>query len=166
LGNGANSHAHGRLWLAAGYGVGDEMYNYGLTDIALAFIAVALLAVMVDQLTQVLEAVMAWIPYLPDQFELPIAYIILVGIASAVCWQGHFDLFKLLGFEWWQYPELGWVLTGCIIAGGSSLLGKQFRMVGLIPSVISGVASMFGYGGTDTTAVTVAEPEQNQKGSE
>ena len=62
------------------------------------------------------------------------------------------------------------LLTGCIIAGGSSLLGKQFRMVGLIPGIISGVASMFGYGGgTDiqgTTAVTVAEPEQNQKGSE
>jgi hypothetical protein len=145
------------------------MYNYGLTDIALAFIAVALLAVMVDQLTRVLEAVMERVPYLPDQFELPIAYIILVGIASAVCWQGHFDLFKLLGFDW-QYKELGWLLTGCIIAGGSSLLGKQFRMVGLIPGIISGVASMFGYGGStdigSATTATPVEPEQNQKGSE
>ena len=141
---------------------------YGtLSNIAMAFIAVALLAVMVDQFTRVLQAVMAWIPYLPDQFELPIAYIILVGIASAICWQGRFDLFTLLGFDWWQYPELGWVLTGCIIAGGSSLLGKQFRMVGLIPGIISGVASMFGYGGgTTDIGNTTMEPEQNQKGSE
>ncbi len=125
---------------------------YGtLSDIAIAFIAVALLAVMVDQLTRVLQAIMKWIPYLPDQFELPIAYIILVGIASAVCWQGHFDLFSYLKFDWWQHRWLGWLLTGSIIAGGSSLLGKQFRVVGLIPSIISGVASMLGWGSSSST---------------
>ena len=112
---------------------------------------------------------MAWIPYLPDQFELPIAYIILVGIASAVCWQGHFDLFKLLGFDW-QYKELGWLLTGCIIAGGSSLLGKQFRMVGLIPGIISGWPIAAGYGGggnvapqqTFDTTTEINQEELNQ----
>ena len=123
---------------------------YGtLSNIAIAFIAVALLAVMVDQFTRVLHAILPF----PPKYETPLIYFILVSIASAVCWQGHFDLFTLLGFEWWQYPELGWLLTGCIIAGGSSLLGKQFRMVGLIPGIISGVASMFGYGG-DVAAPT------------
>lgn len=148
------------------------MYGYGLTAIALAFIAVALLAVMVDQITRVLEAIMKKIPFLPDQFELPIAYLILVGIASAVCWQGRFDLFMLLGFKWTYHKELGWILTGCIIAGGSSLLGKQFKMVNLIPGIISGTASMFGYGSstdttelTDTTTTTVqSAPESNQAG--
>jgi hypothetical protein len=144
------------------------LYGYGLTEIALAFIAVALLAVMVDQITRVLQAIMKKIPFLPDEFELPIAYIILVSIASAVCWQGHFDLFKLLGFDWVYHKELGWILTGCIISGGSSLLGKQFKMVNLIPGIISGGASMFGYGSstdTDTTTDTTTQAmESSQEG--
>jgi hypothetical protein len=118
------------------------MYS-ALSSIALAFIAVALLAVMVDHLTRVLQAILPF----PSKFETPLIYIFLVTVASMICWQGRFDLFTLLGFTWSSYPELGWVLTGCIIAGGSSLLGKQFHMVGLIPSIISGIQGMFGYGG-------------------
>lgn len=78
------------------------MYSYGLGDIALAFIALALLVVMVDQVTHVLQAIMIKIPLFPDQFEMPIAYILLVCIVFAICWQVHFDLFMLLGFDWWQ----------------------------------------------------------------
>ena len=135
---------------------------YGtLSSITLAFIAVALLVVMVDQITKVLEGIMKQIPFLPDTFEWTIAYIILLGIASAVCWQGHFDLFTYLNFNW-HYRWEGYLLTGALVAGGSSLLIKQFKVVGLIPSVISGVSSMFGYGGTTTD--TTATPEPNQSG--
>lgn len=142
------------------------MYSTGLSQIALAFIALALLVVMVDQITRVLQYIMVKIPHLPNEFEMPIAYIILVLIASAICWQGHFDLFTLLGFEW-RTQELGWLITGAIIAGGSTLLKKQFRMVGLIPGIISGMASTFGWGGYGTdvdTSTTTTEPEQDQSG--
>lgn len=128
---------------------------YGtLSNIALAFIAVALLVVMVDQLTRVLQEILPF----PQKYELPLIYVILVSIASVICWQGRFDLFAQLGFEW-QHSELGWLLTGSIIAGGSSLLGKQFRMVGLIPGIVSGMASMFGWGSNSSTTTT--NDEQN-----
>lgn len=141
------------------------MYTTSLSQIALAFIAVALLVVMVDQATRVLQAIMIKIPYLPDEFEMPIAYLILVTMASAICWLGHFDLFVLLGFIWWKYSFLGWILTGAIIAGGSSLLGKQFKMIGLIPSAISGMASTFGWGGsTDDVEDVISTPESDQAG--
>lgn len=130
------------------------MYGYGtLSSIAVAFIATALLVVMVDQMTRIIKAILPF----PDKVESVITYIVLTGIASVVCWQGDFDLFRYLDFAW-KHEWEGWLLTGTLIAGGSSLLVKQFRVVGLIPSVISGVASMFGYGGygggtdTETTA--------------
>lgn len=132
------------------------MYGTGFSQIAIAFIAVALLVVMVDQVTRVLQAIMSWIPYLPDHFEMPIAYVILVALATVVCWQGNFDLFTLLGFSWKQEWQ-GWVATGAIMAGGSSLLGKQFKMVGLIPGIISGMASTFGWGGYSSATVGADE---------
>lgn len=119
------------------------MYGYGtLSSIAVAFIATALLVVMVDQMTRIIKAILPF----PDKVESVITYIVLTAIASVVCWQGDFDLFRYLDFAW-KHEWEGWLLTGTLIAGGSSLLVKQFRVVGLIPSVISGVASMFGYGG-------------------
>ena len=138
---------------------------YGsLSNIAIAFIACALLVVMVDQITKVLEGIMKRIPFLPDAFEWTIAYAILFGIASVVCWQGRFDLFRYLNFTW-HYNWEGYVLTGALIAGGSSLLVKQFKVIGLIPSIVSGVSSMFGYGSTDSTETTgTTSPEQSQEG--
>jgi hypothetical protein len=116
---------------------------YGtLSNIAIAFIATALLVVMVDQMTRIIKEILPF----PPKVESVITYIVLSTIASAVCWQGDFDLFRYLNFNW-QYPEEGWILTGILIAGGSSLLVKQFKVVGLIPSIISGVQGMFGYGG-------------------
>lgn len=135
---------------------------YGtLSSIAIAFIATALLVVMVDQMTRIIKEVLPF----PARVEAVITYIVLCGIASVVCWQGDFDLFRYLNFTW-QYPWEGWLLTGALIAGGSSLLVKQFHVVGLIPSIISGVASMLGYGGgyssTTTMDTTISEEELNQ----
>jgi len=128
------------------------------------------MAPVVDRITLFLQAVMKRIPFLPDAFEDYITYIILVGMASAVCWQGRFDLFSTLNWSW-HYAWEGYLATGAMVACGSSLLAKQFKVVGLIPSVISGITSMFGYGsstiGLDDTTVTTAStatPESDQKG--
>jgi len=136
---------------------------YGtLSGIAVAFIATALLVVMVDQMTRIIKEILPF----PARVESVITYLVLSGIASVVCWQGDFDLFGYLDFTW-QYPWEGWVLTGALIAGGSSLLVQQFKVVGLIPSVISGVASMFGYGtGETTSSDTTAENSDSQGASE
>jgi hypothetical protein len=120
--------------------------DIGLREVFLGFIAVAVLAPMMDQLVRVLEGIMNKLPHFPDQFEKPVAYLMLVGISSWICWQGHFDMFTLFGLRWWQHPEIGWILTGAMIGGGSSLLGKQFRMVGLMPTILGGVSSMLGLG--------------------
>lgn len=147
---------------------------YGtLSDIAIAFIAVALLVVAVDRLTLFLQAILKRIPIGPDSFDDYIAYIILVGIASAVCWQGRFDLFSNLNWNW-HYTWEGYLATGAMVACGSTLLCKQFKVLGFMPSVISGITSMFGYGssstGLDDTALTPTAtpgtPESNQKGDE
>lgn len=134
-----------------------------ITSIALAFIAVALLVVMVDQITKVIQGIMKSIPFLPDQFEWTFAYMILMGIASAVCWQGHFDLFTHLNFTW-CYKWEGYLLTGALIAGGSSLLVKQFRVMGLIPTVVGGVTSMFGMGSSSASVVDPSS-ESTQAGT-
>jgi len=133
---------------------------YGtLSGIAIAFIATALLVVMVDQMTRIIKEVLPF----PPRVEAVITYLVLCGIASVVCWQGDFDLFTYLNFSW-RYPWEGWVLTGALIAGGSSLLVKQFKVVGLIPSIISGVSSMFGLGGNYTDTNTETSPPENQSG--
>ena len=147
---------------------------YGtLSDIAIAFIACALLVVMVDQITKFLQAIVHAIPGINDIKEWYIVYMMLWGIASAVCWQGRFDLFTYLHFTW-HYTCEGYLLTGAMIAGGSSLLIKEFKVMGFFPSVISGISSMFGYGSNATTTLddTVTpptppgEPEANQKGDD
>lgn len=120
---------------------------YGtLSEIAIAFIAAALLTVMVDQITYIIKEILPF----PAKVESFITYVVLCGIASAVCWQGHFDLFTKLNFSW-RYTWEGYLLTGAMIAGGSSLLSKQFRVAGLIPTVISGVTSYFGWGSSNST---------------
>lgn len=134
---------------------------YGtLSNIAIAFIATALLVVMVDQMTKIIKEILPF----PPKVETVITYLVLCGIATVVCWQGDFDMFRCLNFNW-QYPWEGWLLTGTLIAGGSSLLVKQFKVAGLIPAIISGTASMFGYGGNNTDvdpAATLTEEELSQ----
>jgi hypothetical protein len=131
-----------------------------LSNIAIAFIATALLVVMVDRITWAIKEVLPF----PARVEAVITYLVLCGIASIVCWQGRFDLFTYLGFNW-QHPWEGWVLTGALIAGGSSLLVQQFQVVGLIPTIISGVSSMFGLGGGYTATHTETTPPEDQSGS-
>jgi len=133
---------------------------YGtLSDIAIAFIGVAILAVIVDRITLFLQAVMKKIPFLPDQLEDYITYIVLVGIASAVCWQGHFDLFSKLNWNW-HYTWEGYLATGAMSACGTTLLIREFKVLGFMPSIISGVSSMFGWGGSSTLNDTTDNTDQ------
>ncbi len=140
------------------------MFTMSASAIFFAFIAIATLAIAVDGVLVALQCAMKRVPLLPDQLEHSIAYILLVSMGSFICWEGHFDLFTLLGFQW-RDQEMGWVLTGAIIAGGSPLLKKQFKMIGLIPSAISGMASTFGLGGsTDDVEDVISTPESDQAG--
>lgn len=137
----------------------------GFSDLAKAFIALALIVVMVDLITRSLETIMKKIDSLPNQFEEPLAYLILTILSTIVCWQGHFDLFSLLGFTW-AYPCEGWLITGAVMAGGSSLVGKQFSMVGLIPNMISGVATTLGIGTWVTRTVGSSEDTDSSENKE
>lgn len=133
--------------------------SIGAGDILVAFIAVVILVVMVDQMTKIIKEILPF----PPKVESVITYLILCGIASVICWQGDFDLFRYLHFNW-QYQWEGWVLTGALIAGGTALLAKLFGTIRTIPSPISGMTSMFGYGGgysADETPITESEGSEN-----
>jgi len=141
-----------------GMGVGEQ--------VLLGILSMIMLAPVVDRMVIFLKQILA---FLPGKSENCVTYVLLVGIAGMLCWQGHFDIFTLLGWHWWQNPWLGWLSTGAFIAGGTSLLGKQMRMVGLLPPILGGamssVGSMFGYGNYANPAETkteISEEELNQ----
>ena len=132
--------------------------SIGAGDILIAFIAVVILVVVVDQITKVIKEVLPF----PAKVESVIAYIVLSIIATVICWQGDFDLFRYLHFNW-QYPWEGWFLTGALVAGGSSVLTKLFTLVRAIPSPISGMTSMFGYGSGSTDTTDESETENTSE---
>ena len=134
--------------------------------VALGFLSMVMLAPVVDGIVRRLKLILA---FLPGKSEDSVTYVLLVGLAGGLCWQGHFDIFTLLGWHWWQNPWLGWLITGTFIAAGTSLLGKQMRMAGLMPPIISGVvggmASMLGYNNyadPATTKTDIPPEELNQ----
>lgn len=104
------------------------------------FIALAIISVMADRLTLVLQAVMNKIPKLPDQFEWYIAYFFVLLISFLVCKEGDFDLFVYFNINF-RYEWEGWLLTALVLSGGSSFIRTQFTMIDSIPNVISGVTA-------------------------
>ena len=142
-----------------GMGVGES--------VILGILSMIMLAPVVDRMVVFLKQLLA---FLPGKSENSVTYVLLVGIAAMLCWQGHFDIFTLLGWHLWQNQWLGWLVTGGFIAGGTSLLGKQMRMASSMPPILGGVmsnvASMFGYGSSYSTPVDstteVSKEELNQ----
>ncbi|MNJ90045.1 hypothetical protein D3C87_76360 [compost metagenome] len=104
------------------------------------FVAIAVISIMADRLTMVLQAIMNRIPKLPDKFEWWIAYFIVLGISYLVCMEGNFDLFLYFNMQF-RYPWEGWILTALVLSGGSSFVKTQFTMIDSIPGVISGVTT-------------------------
>lgn len=104
------------------------------------FVAIAVISIMADRLTMVLQAIMNRIPKLPDKFEWWIAYFIVLGISYLVCMEGNFDLFAYFNMHF-RYSWEGWLLTALVLSGGSSFVKTQFNMIDSIPGVISGVTT-------------------------
>lgn len=138
-------------------------------QLGLAFIAICMLAVMVDRFVLAIEAQMKRINGIPDNLEPLIAYTIVCSLGSLICWQGHFDIFAMCGFTWWQHPWLGWILTGMVIGGGTGMLGKMFRMAREIPSIVTNGGSSYGWSTTynelDTFGANVANEECKEDGT-
>lgn len=109
-------------------------------SLIIPFIALALISVMTDRLTMVLEAIMKKVPKLPDSFEWWIAYFIVLGISYVVCDEGNFDLFLYLHLTF-SHPWEGYLLTALVLSGGSSFVRTQFTMIDKIPSVLSTIMS-------------------------
>lgn len=111
-----------------------------IISLIIPFIALAILSVMIDKLTLVLEGVMHKIPRLPDQFEWWIAYVIVAILSFIVCWQGNFDLFAYLDI-YFNYKWQGWLMTALVLSGGSAFVRTNFSMIEAIPAVLGGVTT-------------------------
>lgn len=112
-----------------------------IINLIIPFITLAILSVMIDKFTLFLEGVMHKIPKLPDVFEWWVAYFLVLGFSTVVCWQGDFRFFDYLNlyFPMW----LDYLMTGLVISGGSAFVRTQFSMIDSIPSAVMGVTSSF-----------------------
>jgi hypothetical protein len=129
--------------------VGDGMeYGYDLGTIGRAFIAIAFLVGMIEAVTLFTQTLAEKIPLLPDQYHWTVSYGFSCALGAWICWQGHFDIFTMLGLDWWQHHWLGYVGTGCIIGGGVKRLLVYLKTIGSIPGIVSGTASVLGLGST------------------
>lgn len=111
-------------------------------SLVIPFIVLALLSVMIDRFTLVLQGIMHKIPFLPNKFEWWIAYFIILASGYTVCWQLDFALFRYFSLEA-ANVEFDWLLTALIISGGSSFLRAQFSMIESVPSVLYNLSSTF-----------------------
>ena len=109
-------------------------------SLIIPFIALAILSVMIDRFTLFLEAVVKYIPLLPNRFEWPFAYGIVLGTGYLVCWQGHFDLFAYLAIHFRQEWQ-GWLMTALVISGGSAFVRTSFSVIDNIPMSVQGAYS-------------------------
>ncbi|MEG6615406.1 hypothetical protein V6C27_03040 [Peptococcaceae bacterium 1198_IL3148] len=110
-------------------------------ELIIPFIALAILSVMIDKFTLFLEAAMNLIPGLPDKFEWPVAYVLVLAAGYVVCWQGNYDLFAYLNINF-NYSWQGWLMTALVISGGSAFVRSSFGVVDAIPTGIGGVTSV------------------------
>jgi len=111
-----------------------------LSSLLIPFIALIIVAVMIDKFTLVLQHIIKKVPFLPDEFEKPIAYLIVFAVSFLVCWRGHFCLFTYLGFSF-NHAYEGWIMTSLVISGGSAFLNESFDRMGNMPGILSGMVS-------------------------
>jgi len=119
-------------------GVGESVTQ--VINVILPLTAVCIISVMVDVMMVVLEKVMHDVPKLPDHFEWPIAYVLIVLATFYIFWQGNFDLFTYFGLSFnhaWQ----GYLMTSLVVSGGSVFIRKQFDTINTIPAGFSSVTA-------------------------
>ncbi|MTI82761.1 MAG: hypothetical protein FH756_02445 [Firmicutes bacterium] len=129
-----------------------------VVSLVIPFIALAIISVMIDKFTLFLEGVMEKVPGLPDYFEWPVAYIIVLTVSLLFCWQGRFDLFSYLDINF-LYDWEGWLMTALVISGGSAFVRTSFNVVDSIPMGIGSVSSA-------VTRILPFSNKKSQKGSD
>jgi hypothetical protein len=137
------------------------MYGYGgVATLLTPFILLCFASVMVDWAARVLQEVMRRIPWLPNRFWGPAAYLIVFAAGYVFAWQAGFDFFSYLGASFpaaWE--KWGW--TALLLSGGSSLVKECFGVANGIPQIVSNVFSTvtnFVTGGGTTDPTIAPEP--------
>lgn len=143
--------------------------NGPFVDLALATLGVIFLVAVTESFAKIIDDVIAWIPFIkaPGLHTLAVR-MVLTGIATVICWQGHFGFFTHAGFEW----RLGWenyLTTGALVSGGSPVISKALRLGNLMPSILGGMSSAFSGYGSNIDCLSDAppspdSPETNQEG--
>jgi hypothetical protein len=135
------------------------VYGTSAAALIVPFIALCFLSVMVDRAVLVLEEVMHRIPWLPNKFWAPVAYLIVFVAGYVICWRGNFCFFTSLGFAFNHACE-GWLMTALLISGGSTFVKQTFGIVNSIPQAVSMVYGFFSSPtSTTTTPGTSSNPE-------
>ena len=116
------------------------MYN-STSTLILPFVALCFLSVMVDRLIMVIEEIMRHVPWLPNRFWGPVAYVLVFTMGYVFCWAGAFNFFAVLGFAFRRQYE-GWVMTSLLLSGGSAFVRNAFGLISNIPMIVSEVVSM------------------------
>lgn len=127
-----------------------------IISLVIPFIAIALLAVIIDRIILWLSSILNAIPIFPDKVEWYIAFTIVFIISYLVCWQGNFDFMSFLGFQF-NYAWEGYLVSAAIISGGSSMIKNSFNLINEMPSVITGLTTTF----KRKTVTTLKKTEEN-----
>lgn len=111
-----------------------------IISLVIPFIVVAILSVLIDKLTLVLEGIIHRIPKFPDKIEWWAAYLIVLLLAYLVCSEGNFDLFSYLNVHF-RYAWEGYLLTALLVSGGSAFVRTNFLMIDQVPNVARGIST-------------------------
>lgn len=114
-----------------------------MTTLIIPFISICILSLLVDRFTLFLQEIMKKISWLPNKFDITIAYLLVFICGFIVCWRGNFDFFISLNFSFKHNYE-GWLMTSLLLSGGSKFIRSSFTMMNSIPQVISNVYSSVG----------------------
>jgi hypothetical protein len=116
------------------------VYGEGISTLIVPFILLCFASVMVDWAARVLQAIMQKIPWLPNRFWGPAAYLIVFTAGYIFAWQAGFDFFSYLGASFRYAPEK-WGWTALLLSGGSPLVKEAFGITSSVPQIISGLWS-------------------------
>lgn len=114
----------------------------GVVFLVIPFLVLSLYSLIIDRFLIIFEMILHRIPGLPDHLEGHIAYFMVLGISYVLCYYSNFRFFSYLDIEF-VYAWLDYLVTACLISGGSSFIRKTFETTSSMPSFLSGIASSF-----------------------
>ena len=108
--------------------------------LVIPFLVLSLYSLIIDRFLIIFEMILHKIPGLPDHLEGHIAYFLVLGISYLLCFYSNFRFFSYLDIEF-VYLELDYLVTACLISGGSSFIRKAFDTTNSMPGFLGGIAS-------------------------